>query len=473
MTPFVLLALALAPEPSAPSPAEGPAPASAAPFEPGPTYPLGPLAVPDFLAPGRPFALTDLRYSMSDDGRAEHAFAARVRCRNVGYLGVEFDRDRQGLSLQAHRLSLDAATENGAWFLGAGWRASRVVVSFDARSSAVGSHRDWVLGPTLSVRLGSDVEAYSWASGNTARPEGRFLTGFGLGAVWQRGSWLEAVGELARRYEVTDAPSENRTDSGRLSAVAQLGPAEATAEASLEDVRGRFPRRESEAAGQLRVPLAGRLLLEGGASGRFDSEAGALRHEYRGALTWFGRRFTLPRAGSAAAQAVSLARRATDGGEYELRAFDDPALRAQRERLSLSPRAAEYREAMEAVYRAQVEERSVPLLGVEVRQSEDVLTGERTFSARALAGVPWPPAWPWQGREAAVPFLRLDVEHERITTATRFRSDVDRVALTVSLNRDMDLALRWERTEPTALDLVRGIGERRTFAVSCVYARGR
>jgi hypothetical protein len=170
---------------------------------------------------------------------------------------------------------------------------------------------------------------------------------------------------------------------------------------------------------------------------------------------------------------VDLARRATERGEYELRVFDDDALRAQRERLSLSPRAAELRGDMEAVYRAQVGARAVPLLGVDVRHRDDSLTGESALAARALVGVPWPPAWPWQGSDASVPFLQLDFEHERATTATSFRSTTDRVSLTVSLNREIDLVARVARREPTALDVVRGIGVVRTFAVACVYARGR
>jgi hypothetical protein len=109
----------------------------------------------------------------------------------------------------------------------------------------------------------------------------------------------------------------------------------------------------------------------------------------------------------------------------------------------------------------------------EVRHRDDSLTGERALAARALVGVPWPPAWPWQGSEASVPFLRLELEHERTTTATTLRSSTGRASLAVSLNREIDLVVRFVRTEPTALDVVRGIGVRRTFAVACVYARGR
>ena len=401
---------------------------------------------------------------MSDDGDAVHAFAARVRYRSLGYLGVEFDGDRQGVSLQTHRLALAASTENGSWTLGAEWRGSRFVVSADARSRADGG--GWALGPTVHFRLTPDLELYAWATGDTEKPEGRLLTAAGTGAFLQRGSWLEAQAEYSRSYEVTGAGSENRVDTGRLRLLAQVGRAEVGAEASLEDTQGRFPRREGDVGGRLRLPLASRLLLEGGARGRFDDEAGTLRHEYGGALTWFGRRFTLPRAGDVARRSVELARRATERGEYELRAFDDDALRAQRERLSLSPHAAELRGDMEAVYRAEVEERSVPLLGAEVLYRDDSLTGESALAARVLVGVPWPPAWPWRGSEASVPFLRLDLEHERTTTATSFRSTTDRASLTVSLNREMDLVVRPSPgAEPTALDVVRGIGVVRTFAV--------
>ncbi len=460
---FLALGLALGGEPRAPEP----------PLAPPPAYPLGPLPMPDFLAPGRPLTLTDLRFGMRDSGDAEQAFAARARYKNLGYLGIEFDGDRQGLSLETHRLRLAASAENGTWTLGAGWRTSRFVLSADARRRAEADGGGWALGPTLELRLTPDLELYGWAQGDTAKPEGRFLTAAGVGAVWQRGAWLETVGEYFRSYETTGAGSENRLDVGRLSLVAQLGRAEVLAEGSLEDTEGRFPRRESDAGARLRVPLAARLLIEGGARGRFDWEAGSLRHQYGGALTWFGRRFTLPRDGLAARRAVELARRANERGENERRAFDDEELRAQRERLSLSPRAAELGEDMEVVYRAQIEERSVPLLGVEVLYRDDTFAGESALAARVLLGVPWPPTWPWRAGDGSVPFLRLDLEHERTTTATSFRSSADRASLTVSLNREMDLVLGLSRAEPTALDVVRGIGVVRTFTVSYVYARGR
>ncbi|HEX9186561.1 MAG TPA: hypothetical protein VGB87_05805 [Vicinamibacteria bacterium] len=485
MSPAWLLALALAGDPPVPEATAPPAaarqsvaqalaePLAEPPPAPLPAYPLGPLPLPDFLGPGGPFTLTDLRFGVHDSGDARQALAARVKYEDVGYLGLELDGERQGLSVETHRLRFAAATEDGRWTLGAGWRTSRVILSADARKRREDDDGEWTLGPTVEVRLSRDLELYGWAEGDTAKPEGRLVTSAGVGAVWQRGTWLEAVGDYVRSYEVSGAGSENRKDAGRLSVAAQLGRAEVLAEGSIEDTEGRFPRQESDVAARLRLPLAPRLLIEGGGRGRFDWEAGSLRHEYGGALTWFGRRFTLPRKGLAARRAALLAGRANDRGENERRLFDVERLREQRMRLALSPHAAELREDMEAVYRAQVVERSVPLLGAEVLYRDDVFAGESALAARVLVGVPWPPSWPWRAGEGSVPFLRLDLEHERTTSATSLRSDADRAALTVSLNREMDLVLRAARREPTALDVVRGIGVVRTFELSYVYARGR
>jgi hypothetical protein len=476
MSLALLLALGLATDPCALDDtvaAASVAPAVAATEGPLPRYPLGARPLPDFLAPGDPFTLTDLRYSTSDDGKAQHAFSARVRLAGFGYLGAEFTGERQGVSLLTHRLSARASTENGDWTLEAGFRSARFVFSADARYAGSPGAREWRLGPTLQFRLTPDLELYAFASADTKRPEDRLLTGFGGGAVWQRGTWLEAAAGYTRSYEVSGAGGENQVDSGRVSILAQLGRAEVEAEGRVADTEGRFPRTEGDSSLRLRFPVTGRLLLEGNAGGRFENGAGSLGHEYAGRLSWLARPYRLPRAGSVGRRAVALARHATQLGEYELRHFDEDGLRAQRERLSLSPHAADLREEMEAAYRAEVEERLVPLLGLEVRERRDVFGGERGVAVRALVGVSWPPAWPWRASGAAVPFLRLEFERERVTTATSLESNGDQAWLTVALDRELDLVVRLARLEPTALDVVRGIGLRKTFAVSLVYARGR
>jgi hypothetical protein len=241
----------------------------------------------------------------------------------------------------------------------------------------------------------------------------------------------------------------------------------------LDDVDGRFPRRELESDAGLRLSLAPRLLLEGGARGRLETGASQLAHHYDGALTFFARRFTLPRAGRAAEQSLALARRATELGYNERRVFDDDERRARRERLSLTPHRAELLGEMVAEYQAQVDERAVPVLRFELVEEKDSVAGTETRIARVTVGVPWPPAWPWQSSDAAVPFLSLDLERERGLSGPAYKTVSDTVRLTAFLNREMDLRVSWRRTEPSPLDLIRGIGKRRTLELTYVYACGR
>ena len=95
------------------------------------------------------------------------------------------------------------------------------------------------------------------------------------------------------------------------------------------------------------------------------------------------------------------------------------------------------------------------------------------LSIGVFLGVPWPPAPPWRANEAATPFLNLAYARERHTSGLDFRAYTDRVTLTVSLDREMDLVVGWQHAQPTALDLIRGIGTRATFEASFVYAFGR
>ncbi len=444
-------------------------------------YPLGRLAVPDFAAAGDPFTLTDLQYSLdSQDSQTTHSFAARVLFKNWGYLGAETSGERRGLTLTTHRFALSAFDEQGRWDLAGAFRTSHLIVGGNATRAAGGG--SWRLEPSLSFRLGTSLELEAWALADTQRPGHRLVTQMGGDVSWLHGSRLGAFAEVTRSYAllpvgVAGRPDENRQDSGRLVTVAQLGLAEITGQFALEDVTGRFPRRNTDGALAARVPLFGRLLLEGSGHGRFDNGAGELAHDYAGALTWYGRQITLPRAGKTAERALLLARDAARRGEYELPAFDQDALREQRLRLALSPQRDALREQMAAVYRAEVEERPLPLLGVSYLDHADELTGETVKTGRVFLGVPWPLALPWRAGEGAVRFLELAYEHEWHTTApsssTVQNSGADRVSLTVALNRELDLVVSYRHAQPTALDIIRSVFEHQQFTASVVYARGR
>ncbi|HXK09171.1 MAG TPA: hypothetical protein VMT70_05985 [Vicinamibacteria bacterium] len=472
---LVLLALCLDPPVPAPSATPSDAVEETAPVE-ALRYPLGARPVPDFLAPGDPFTLTDLRYDLADQDGTQHSFAARARFKDWGYFGAEAEGERRGLTLMTHRLSAAVFSESGTWDFSGGYRAHRFVLSADALLRGPGD-RTWQLAPTLSVLVTSGLELSGRLLADTAKPgkEQRLVTDSGLGVHWQRGARLEVVGEVERSYSLIATGDENRTDRAALSAVAQIGPLELDGHGSVEDVEGRFPRRDYDLSVQARLPLTRRLVLEGGSENRLEKDVGELFHEYRGALTWYGRRFTLPRSGRVAERAVALARHAWETGEYELAVFDDDAIRAQRERLSLAGWREGYRDDMAALYRAQVAERPLPLFGIEARQQADALTGESVRVASAFVGVPWPPTLPWRATERSVPFLQVGYDHEWHTTAPTidYRSGADTLSLTASLSREMDFVVRWSRLQPTALDVIRGVGVHQRFEASCVYARGR
>lgn len=435
-------------------------------------YPLGPMSIPDLGAPGEPFKLVDLRYDVSDTNRTTHAFAARLKVRDRGYLGASFEGERREIAWTSQRLELRASGEDEVYGFFGSYRAPRFIASAEAQTGGPAEGDGWLLSPALSVRLSPGLEVGAWAVGNTREPDDRFLRATSLGFLWQRGVGFEAAGEVGRTHETVEAGFENTRDRGALSLVGQVKGTELSADAWVEDVDGRFPRREGGGSARARVPLAARLLAEGGARLRFEQGAGLRGHEYRGALAWFGRRVTLPRAGESAARARDLAHRATERGGNERIAFTEADRRAQRERLSLRGRE-ELREDVMVLHRAQVEERNVPLLGLELVDAEDALPGVATRTASAFVGVPWPPAWPWRANEAAVEFLRLDVSWQRRTSGVDFAAVTWASSLSVALNREMDLVLRWSRADPTALDVIRGVGRRRTIELAYVYAFGR
>jgi len=434
-------------------------------------YPL-PQAEPEFTSPGEPFELYDLRYGFSDTFSTTHSFAARVRVGHLGLAGVELEGERRLLTLETHRLFVSTGGAEGAYDFFGSYRAPWFLLSGFAERRP-GRERAWLLGPTLAVRVARGLDVVGRTSGDTGERAGRFLRAWSVGFLWQRGARLELAGEYARAWEATGGRHENARQAGSLGVLAQVGVAELSAGGSIEEVRGLFSYRQVEGEVEARATVGPRLRLDGGAWARSEDLVGEIAQTYLGAVTWFARPFRLPRSGRAAETSVALARHAVARGLFERRAFDPDQIRAQRERLSLSPWREELSGEMRALYEAQVGERAVPSLGFEIEARRDVLSRLRSRTLRATVGVAWPPTWPWLGREDAVPFLRLDVERERVLSGPGYESIRYALGLTLSFNREMDLLFRWSREEPTPLDLIRGVGERRTVELSYVYAFGR
>jgi hypothetical protein len=440
------------------------------------SYPIA-LAEPDFLAPGRPFKLVDLRYHVSDteETAAQHEFDARVRVGDWGYLGASFAGDRRTATLQAHRVDVSVSEENRNWDLLGTYRTRYVLFQGEAQrrdlpiSSTEGP--GWLLTPTISVRVQRDLELIASATGDTATPYDEFGRAASLGFLWQPSSKVDLSGTYEHARVANETKYENTRNTGAVTSVLQVGPTEIDADGRVDDVNGRFPRTDVETGLGARIPFSPRLLVEGSARMRFETDLRA--HEYRGAVTWYARRFYLPHTGLAAERGAALARRATALGENERKSYDDENRRLQRERLSLSPHARDLAGDMADLYHAQVEERAVPTLGFEYIDTEDTLPGTASQTLHALVGVPWPPAPPWAHSEAAVPFLRLDLTRERRVSGADVAALRYSAALTASLNREMDLVAGWSHADPTQLDIVRSIPPETTLEVSFVYAFGR
>jgi hypothetical protein len=463
------------PEPPPPAvvlPADTPPEPTDEPAAPAPDYPLNLPAARDFQEPGDPFRLVDLRYRFFDFRSATHELGARLKVGDRGYVSAALEGERGTFEATSDRLALRVGETNGVYDLFASYRMRRLLASAEARRLSVpGGRGGWLLTPALALRLSPELEILGSATADTRSPHDHARRFASAGVLWQRGAALEVSAGYEHRRISTTAGFENGVRSPFLAFVAQLGPSELSGDGRIDDTSGRFPRTEYESALRARVRVTSRLLAFGSARGRFENDLRS--HEYRAGVTWHGRRFYLPRSSPAAARAAALARRALELGWNERRVFDDDGIRAQRERLGLSP----HRDALEAdladLYDAQVDARAVPLLGLEAEDSGDALPGVSRRALRVFVGVPWPLALPWNASEASVPFLRLDATRERTKTGASHVATAHRLALTASLNREMELVVRWSRAQSTLFELIRGFGIQHTAEVSFVYAFAR
>jgi hypothetical protein len=262
MRALALAVLLVLPVPTEASAADAPAPAPAAapesPSTPEVRYPLALPAEPDFLADGQPFKLVDLRYHVTGAATTTQDFGARFRVRDWGYFGAAFDGERRTFTVDTHRLELLASDENGAWDLLGRYRTPRFIFEGEAqrRPNDVLStvHPGWVLSPKITARVAHDLEVSASATGDTATPYDHFLRATTLGFLWQPGPLLDLSGLYEHAREANETNYENTRDTGELTAVAQVGRTELTADARVDDINGRFPRTDVEAVLGVRVP---------------------------------------------------------------------------------------------------------------------------------------------------------------------------------------------------------------------------
>jgi hypothetical protein len=440
-------------------------------------YALGTWRAPDLTAPGQPFTLYDLRYRVSDGVATTHAFAARVKVAGTGFLSLDIDDENRRVAFATQRLDLAFAEQEGSYDLLGGYRARRFVVEAQAHRRSAAEGKGWRLGGSMAGRLSADLELLGRFEGDT-RPvprttalEDRFFRRGSLGLLYQGGARLEAFAQASRSRLRTSGGIEFDRDRFELAAQAYARVGQLSTEAIVENTHGRFPRREVAASILAEVPWR-HLLFETQVFGRWERGGPRLEDRYRVGLSWFGRRVHLARSGEAAARTTALARRAYALGYDERREHDDAGRRALRERLSLSARRDELAQDLRALHEAQVEERNLPLLGVEFEDASDTVTAVKSRAWRVFVGVPWPLATPWSVNEAAAPFLRLAFERRRDVYGAALAVVERSVALEAQLDRQMSLVLRWRKGDPTPLDIVRGTPVTRTLELEYVYAFG-
>ena len=161
-------------------------------------------------------------------------------------------------------------------------------------------------------------------------------------------------------------------------------------------------------------------------------------------------------------------------GYNERRVYDVDQLRAFRDRLAISPARRELADAINALYLAQVHQRNVPQLGVEVTHTTRELEGSTTHGYRGFVGVPWPRHWPFVRDEALVEFVRIDVlvEDERFPSVGWTRRAYQ-VSTSVELNREHLVLFRWTDPGQSPEEFALRIRRAHRFTIDYAYTLGR
>jgi len=435
-----------------------------------PRYPL-PQAEPG-APPPRGVSVADVAYAMSDQPRVVQHAATRIRLADRGFAGAFVRNQARGVTLQTHRLDADFSEELRQYEMGVAFRAPAFRVGARLVHPPDGQPDDLLLeaGP----RLGSGTEltaAYLEEGRSAPFPSPYREIAAQLDHQGDRGL------ELAVRATRQTVPSVAGFTFNRYRLAATGARAwrasEVEAEAGYERTLGRLSSHEVFSGATLRTPLWSRLLAEVGSRVRWEPGVSVFEREHSGALSLHARRIRLPRTGAAAARTIELMREANRRGSNLRAAYDDPGRRALRERASLSPKRDALSGWAAALHEAQVEERLVPLIGIEVAAATDHVRGSRSRVYSGFVAAPWPLALPWKHAEDAVPFLRLSYLHRETLYDVAPRTVDQEASLEVELNREHRIVGTWSKPGRTPLDLARLTATARSWRIAYEYARGR
>lgn len=441
-----------------------------------PAYPL-PQAERDLTQPAAPLLVTDLFLTAQETVGTEQDLAFRLRLGRFAFLGGEIEGERRGLSLETTRLFGRYAERQGAHDIGLGWRQGRLRAQLAVDVAPSDDHRS-VFDADVFARLGRDVQlraggVYDTDPSNEQALAGRVVRGARLGVAWRHATILEASLDGAlERLRTAGLINEDRD---RLSSAVVISPrvAQLAASFTTEGVNGRFGRRQWLFETQNAVELGPRVVLSQSLRSRSEAVIGVFDYRLGGGLTLFTRRHTFPRSGEAARRMRQLAYRAQDLGLFEDRAPDDDSRRAFRERLALSPHRDAFAEDLKAMHAAQVTERNVPVLDFRLSRGFNDTNGTSDWTYAVSAGLPWPAAPPWAGRDEAVEFLSVEYEQTRTTFKPGYLSLDRSVTLQAALNREASLFFSWTKPGITPAELIRLQSDPRRLELSFSYVFGQ
>lgn len=421
-----------------------------------PEYPLGRLRFPALTEPAHPISLVDLNYQFSQGGSVIQSFDSRIRLGSFAFVSGAVQDQRRGAFFSTERMDLGLTEESGRYVLEGGYRAHRWLVRARAErrprfTPIEGAASDeenggWVLNARWALRLNSDLEILVEALGDTESATTfptRPLRRGGLGFFYQRGNHLEMFTNVSRSRIRTEGGLEY--DLGRAEAGIlyyhrgfELESAFAWAESN-----GRLASSEGFSSVGLAAELGRHVVVTASTENRWEPGVKRFEQDLRGGVTLYARPHHFFRGGEVGPRVLSLTRRAYQLGYNERRVYDLDGLRALRERLSLSTQARDLAADLDELYRAEVRERNVPQIGVELAQSSNDIVGLDSWSYRVFIAVPWPIDWPFLRNEDAVDFVRVQYLREELEFIADRLTHQQELTVEVALNREITARFKW------------------------------
>ena len=463
-------------------------------------YPLGKLRFPPLTEPAQPLRLVDLNLGFVDesftapliwDGFAD--IRARWKLNSSAYFGGEVRGSDKRVFFNTQRLEFGVTQQEGIYGLNGLYRAGffRVGLGADKRKNDT-----WLVDANGALRLNGDLEVLLRYEHDTDQSRGgfpsvadfkdtgrlpelglptRILRSAGFGVFYQRGNHLELEASSSFDSVRTEAGFDQKRQRAEGSGVWNNRGLEIDGRAEVSRITGRLARLETLVEIGAAFRISNHFVATARTKQEWHSGVERTLHDMRGGVTFYARNFNFARSSEFADELLKLIRRVNKLGYNERRVYDAAGLRALRERLSISSASKELSDAIRKLYRAEIRERDVPQLGVEVARTGNEVLGAYTTSYRILVGLPWHLAWPFTSGEERVDFLRVDWTLDDINYPLSLKRETlsHRLQITAELNREHLLRVRWDDARRTSKHLALSIQPVRRIRFDYIYALGR